>query len=175
MKILNTLLFRNIPKKEISCHNCLCGVNKFTLLTNRISSDYQRDILIINQADKEFLELKPTKRNMVLWRGIPVPNPQNYLYNEIIKCLFEKANSLKIFDKIIMPEYAYAGYEIEDAEIYSDINGIIYKINVPKGSKVSRNRFDVIFPRNSEFICKKAGEYKGRKIFDLDYILPNTI
>lgn len=164
------LLNRVNNKTEVSCHHLLHEVNLNSLFSD---SFYASHNPIIQKADKEFRELKPTEQNMTIWRGIRVPDKNSFFYNKYIQYLFDKANSLKLNDRFVMREYAYAGYTQDDAEMYASHNGIVFKINVPRGAKISRNKIDITLPRYSELICRDIEKYKYYKMYTLDYILPN--
>ena len=106
----------------------------------------------ISVTDTEFKQLPPIKKKLVLWRGIEEPSEDSKYRH----ALFEQAYNCKKGDVISMPIYAYAGKEKRIALTYAEVKAkkksIVYKIKVPKGSKVNHYGF-YNFPRYSQFEC----------------------
>ena len=73
--------------------------------------------------------------------------------------LYKKRLDIKKGETIDMKEYAYATSDIDYARGYLTNNkGILYDIEIPKGSKVSVTGAntatnEVVFPRSSKFEC----------------------
>ena len=135
----------------------------------------------IAKTDKEFKQLTPCENSMVLWRGLSAPekgakrNPR-----------YEQAYNCKTGDIICMPEYAYATNMDNVALVYAQAyiqgiyprNGIIYKIHVPKGSRIN-NSANYIFPRCSKFECLGAQDVTEKRakyrLITLRYLQPKEI
>ena len=124
---------------------------------------------IIKTTDLEFKLFKPLRKKTVLWRGIPDKTAGEPLS---VARLFNKCLNLKTGDKIMMPEYAYAS----DAKFYAEAFaksgggvGILYEIDVPKGSCISKKN---IFPRCSVFECisNEICKDKGYRHIKLKYL-----
>lgn len=103
---------------------------------------------IITKTDLDFRRLVPTEEDMHVYRCI---GEKPEFFSEYP--LYQKALNVKKGDVIMMREYAYAA----EAEAYSknflaNNRGILYDIEVPKGSRISRAG-DVVFPRSSRFEC----------------------
>lgn len=130
---------------------------------------------IISTTDKELKLFKPTKKALTLWRGIRNPKPYD---NKIFLKKFDKCKDLKEGDILTMPEYAYAAENKQYAEFYASYkDGILYEINVPKGSKIGDSHF-YIFPRASKFKCKGNELVENDRVqyhhIKLDYIPPEN-
>ena len=117
---------------------------------------------VISITDKEFKRVKPTKKELVLWRGI-----EGY---DLFKERFERSYNVKKGDIVYMPEYAFASGEKIFAEGYTGIKkGILYEIDVPKGAKLSL-KGHYIFPRYSKFECIGSEEQEKYKLIKLKYL-----
>lgn len=131
---------------------------------------------LVKQTDTEFELLKPTDRELIVWRGIPKPISDEA--SPWIKSLYQNAQNLKFGDILYMPEYAYSTDTKWLAEQFAQQNGIIYEITVPKKSKkISRGR-NYIFHRYSRFICtgtKKVSGNVNYKLIKLLYTEPENI
>ena len=131
----------------------------------------------IAQTDKEFKQLTPTDKPLVLWRGISAPLKEQKRYPR-----FENSYNCKVGDRIFMPEYAFAAEDEKTALSYalspSEQNGIIYKIIVPEGSRINEGVY-YNFPRFSIFECIKTKEItkdnQNYKLITLRYIQPEEI
>lgn len=126
----------------------------------------------IAKADLAFKQLKPTSKNMTIWRGIGKPYS---CASNMAKTKFEKTLNLKKGDVIFMPEYAYATNLKNLAEDYADDNGILYEIIVPKGSKINQSSYCYNFPRSSRFECIETKNISGKqnyRLIKLKYLNP---
>ena len=133
-------------------------------------------------TDTEFKLLKPITEEITLWRGIGEPR-HNKNFDGVP--IFEKAYNVKKEDIVVMPEYAFASAEfyypkfiMRHSTSGEGQRGILYKIEVPKGSKIYKhNHYN--FPRCSRFEClgvedisEKEGNYR---LVHLKYIKPEEI
>lgn len=133
-----------------------------TILNSDFPSLNVQDVITL--TDKEFKQLKPTKKQLTLWRGI-VPY-------SIFTERFKKSYETKKGDVVCMPEYAYSSFTKNYAEAFaksSDRKGILYEIMVPKGSKISQ-AIHCIFPRYSKFLCTDVVEKERFKLIKLKYL-----
>ena len=132
----------------------------------------------ISVTDKEFKKLPPTKKDLVLWRGIEEPSKDSKYRH----ALFERAYNCKKGDVITMPIYAYASNEIRTAlsfaEVKANKKSIVYEIQVPQDSRVNKYGF-YNFPRCSRFECLDnkdiASDNGAYKQISLKYIQPKEI
>ena len=118
----------------------------------------------ISASDKEFKMLKPTRKNLILWRGLEGCS--------VFPERFKNAYDAKVGDIVYMPGYAYASAEKWYAEGYSDRQGkrgILYEIVIPKGAKLSK-KSSYIFPRYSKFECTGVEEKEKYKLIKLKYL-----
>ena len=133
---------------------------------------------MIALTDMEFKLLKPTTEKLTLWRGVGEPKTNNP--HRISK--FDKAYNSKVGDIITMPEYAFASQEfyypkfiMRQATAVGSQRGILYKIEVPEGSKISKHTH-YNFPRNSKFECtsiKDINDAEGNyRLIEIRYIKP---
>ena len=133
----------------------------------------------IAQTDKEFKQITPTDKPLVLWRGIRPPMRNMGRFPK-----FERSYNCKAGDKIFMPEYAFAAADEQTAKEFAknffndNKNGILYKIFVPKGSKINHWAY-YNFPRFSLFECIKTKEIikdnQSYKLITLRYIQPEEV
>jgi len=154
---INKYFIKNNLKKDVLENTINMPLNKF-----------------IAQTDKEFKQLTPTEYSLVLWRGVsapPIDAKRNARYKQSYKC--------KVGDIVFMPEYAYASESENVALAFAldDVNqnGIVYKINVPKGAKIN-NGAHFIFPRCSKFECLDVQNMTENevkyKLITLNYLPP---
>lgn len=166
-------------KSRVSGGFDIHSVNKY-FIKNNLNKDVLENCInmplykFIAMTDKEFKQLTPTKESLVLWRGISAPAKsakRNPRYEQSYKC--------KAGDTICMPEYAYAS-DSENVALSHALddeyqNGIVYKINVPKGSKIN-NGAHYIFPRCSRFECLSTQDMTENevkyKLITLNYLPP---
>ena len=135
---------------------------------------------LISETDKEFEELPPISTEMTVWRGRSMHPSSKRLNRD-----FGIIAAAKEGD-IITPDncWAHAHYEraMAEAEKYSHINfedigtkkinGIIYEVVLPAGSKVSKGE-TVLMPRGANYqILEKAKEQDGGTFVKMKYILP---
>lgn len=159
-------------------HFNLTDVNKVLVGDCRDTSHLRKiyDIpKILRESDADFKCLKPTKRDMTLWRGVSRP-----LEDVPADGFFKESLYVKKGDTIRLPGYIYAAQEKETAELFSHAStdtAVIYKINVPKGAHISESGY-YVFPRNSKFVCTDTravddGTQSYQQI-TLDYIKPES-
>lgn len=104
---------------------------------------------IIAATDKDFKCYKRTDKELTLWRGI---DGAEIFQNPYMKMLIEMCKKLKSGDILRMREYAFASDEQIYAENYTQDDGILYEIIVPKGARIADD-WNYIFPRESLFLC----------------------
>lgn len=103
---------------------------------------------IITKTDFDFRRLVPIEEDMHVYRCI---GEKPEFFSEYP--LYQKALKVKKGDVIMMREYAYAAEtEAYSKNFLANNKGILYDIEVPKGSRISRAG-DVVFPRSSRFEC----------------------
>ena len=174
-------------KENVSLHGHLHGINH-----HFIHSPYPEHMNMkfmhlnmtpremISLADKEFKSLKPLEQNLNVYRCVgEKPN----FFSEYP--LYLKRLSIKKGDIIDMKEYAYATSDISYAKVYLPNNkGVLYEIEVPKGSKVSRTGIigkqdEIVFPRSSKFECLDVKQIKDINTdylhVKLKYIVPEDV
>ena len=130
---------------------------------------------VIAMTDKEFKLYKPTDKKLTLWRGICGVEMYKHPY---MKLLMAKCKKLKKGDILCMREYAYATDKKEQAQgIYTQNDGILYEITVPKGSRIADD-WNYIFPRYSKFLCTEntavKEENENYRLIKLTYLQPNS-
>ncbi len=109
---------------------------------------------MITETDCEFKELRPLEFDLHVFRCVGEKPDFFSTYK-----LYQKALDVKKGETIRMNEYAYATSDIDYAKNYiPNGRGILYEIDVPKGSKVSRigdigKCDEIVFPRCSKFKC----------------------
>ena len=124
---------------------------------------------VLRITDEEFRRLRPLKSKLTVYRGIRKPDEENgVLYNR-----FQQAINLKKGDVFYMPEYAFTVDGIEIAETYTGVNnkGILFEIELPKGTKTNRDSSYHILSRASKFEClsnEETDEYHLIKIKLID-------
>ena len=132
---------------------------------------------IIALTDKEFKALNKIKKTITVYRGISEPRETD---NPIFKKMYQDSLSLSENDIMVSRGYTFASIERRLAELFglfSNKKGILYEINVPKGSRMSQRWGEVIFPRYSKFKCvetKEINDENGKYVLKkLNYILPD--
>ena len=85
-----------------------------------------------------------------------------------------KQKTWKKGDILVTPAYVYGAVEKRVAEFfrYDDSGGLLLKMNVPKGAKVSLTNFEGIFPRYSKWLCINKEEINNGFLIELNLILP---
>ena len=168
-------LISQTNKESVSLHGHLNGINHhfinspnpksmdevffFTKLTPR---------QMITKTDIEFKRLKPTEEPLKVYRAI---GKKPEFFSEYP--LYQKRLNIKKGDIIDMKEYSYATSDFSYASVYMTNNqGIMYEINIPKGSGISRVgagfNNEIVFPRSSKFKCTGTEKIKDDKN---DYLL----
>ncbi len=116
---------------------------------------------MISMTDFEFKRLKPLDQNLNVYRAI---GEKPEFFSEYK--LYKKAKDIKKGDVMMMREYAYATSDPSYAQVYLTNNkGILYEIDVPEGSRISRkgiigSQDEVVFPRASKFECTDVKQIK---------------
>ena len=116
---------------------------------------------MISRTDFEFKIIAPTDQKIVAYRCIgEKPN----FFREY--GLYKKSLNVKKGDTVVMNEYAYATSDLSYANTYmTNRRGILYEIEIPEGSKVSRTgygvRNEIVFPRSSRFKCIDTEKIKN--------------
>lgn len=163
-------------KESVSLHGYLNGINNhFINSGNPKNMNIKTNIMdpdmtpreIISLTDMEFKKLKPTEKTLNVIRCI---GEKPDFFSEYK--LYKKRLDIKKGDVIDMKEYAYATSNKTYATGYLTNNrGIMYEIEVPKNSRVSRTGNDtcdeIVFPRSSKFECIGTVQIKDA---DKDYL-----
>ena len=148
----------------------------------RRSVEFGKDL--IEQIDEEFKNLPPLEKDCIGYRG-RAENP-----------LIKRANyDFEIMDEaqegdIVVPDlgYSYASFDRYTASVFGGHGARIYKpdgslgrvlnykIHIPKGAKVSRNKEhggEFIMPRGAQYkILNKQTSADGSVYVEMEYILP---
>ena len=112
--------------------------------------------LIKNNDLVQKLLSKPIKHDIVLWRGIT--NPDRFEDTpKYLEKMFKKCSNLKKGDVFYMPEYSFWSDNKNLALNYALNNGILYELQIPKGTKIFEKIYP-IFQRASKFSCIKNTE-----------------
>ena len=158
---------------NLSNINCYLLGSKNAVLWN---ANYRDIPEIIRNTDTEFRYLRPTKEDLILWRGVAKPIDDIAYINDV----FNKSMNLKKGDLIRLPGYIFADSNIKTAKEFGQIStnsAILYKINAPAGSRIYRSGC-FIFPRDSKFVCTDnitmSEKNKPYQLISLDYIKPET-
>ena len=153
-------LLTPLNKTSVSLHEELNGINHFFI--SGANPKYMDSIFnnsgltprdMIKRADTEFKRLNPTEETLNVFRCI---GEKPDFFSEYK--LYQKRLNTNSGDIINMREYAYATSDISYAKVYMPSKkGILYEIEIPKGSKISRKgtgkNDEVVFPRSSKFEC----------------------
>lgn len=155
---------------SVSMHGRLNGINHFfvTGANPKYMDSNVREMVRV--TDMEFKELRPTEKILNVTRCI---GEKPDFFSEYK--LYAKRLGIKKGDIIDMKEYPYSSSNEFYARGYLGNNrGIVYEIEVPKGSRVSRTGNEqcdeVVFPRSSKFECLKTERIKDN---DNDYLKVN--
>lgn len=176
-------IIRQTNKESVSLHGHLNGINHH-FINSPSPENMNKDFMgigtpreMISLTDIEFKNLKPTEKPLKVIRCI---GEKPDFFSEYK--LYKKRLDIKAGDIIDMKEYAYATSNKSYASGYLTNNrGIMYEIDVPKGSRVSRTGNEtcgeVVFPRSSKFECTGTEQVKDTDnnylIVKLRYIQPN--
>ncbi len=168
-------LLKQTTKESVSLHGQLNGINHhFIHCHNPKSMDevfFSTKLTprqMITKTDIEFKRLKPTEEPLKVYRAI---GKKPEFFSEYP--LYQKRLNIKKGDIIDMKEYSYATSDFSYASVYMTNNqGIMYEINIPKGSGISRVgagfNNEIVFPRSSKFKCTGTEKIKDDKN---DYLL----
>lgn len=144
----------------------LMGLDNSYLSSGNLNHIVKQNDLVQN------LELKRTKKDMVLWCGIENPSTYEGERFSYVKNLFNKCINLKKGDIFHMPEYSFWSNNKSVALIYAkpkstvEEQGLVYELRVPKGSEVYENSHH-IFRRYSKFLCTDNQKVvDGNKIYN---------
>ena len=177
-------LIRQKGNESVGYHGYLNGINHYFInpgypkamdeifpFTNKTPRE------MIWKTDFDFKSLLPTEQPLKVFRAIG-KKPDFFSESK----LYNKRLQTKPGDIIDMKEYAYATSDISYANRYLTNNqGILYEINIPTGSRVSRRgnigtNDEIVFPRSSKFRCTKVDHVKNSEEdyykISLDYIQP---
>lgn len=166
-------VIRQTNKESVSLHGDLNNINHHFINApnpknmNEIAVNEMTPREMIRLTDMEFKELKPTEKTLNVFRCIGEKPDFFYEYK-----LYNKRLGVKKGDIIDMKEYPYATSNKNYATGYLTNNhGIVYEIEVPKGSRVSRTGNEtcdeIVFPRSSKFECTGTEHIKDS---DNDYL-----
>lgn len=177
-------VIRQTNNESVSLHGYLNGINHHFITSpnpkhmnvNFMNLD-KTPREMIRLTDMEFKELKPTEKTLNVFRCI---GEKPDFFSEYK--LYKKRLGIKKGDLIDMKEYSYATSNKSYATGYlSNNRGIMYEIEVPKGSRVSRTGNEtcdeIVFPRSSKFECTGTEQIKDNDSdflrVKLRYIQPN--
>ena len=169
-------VIRQTNKDSVSLHGYLNGINHHFInpwnpqsmnLKTNFTNPNMTPREIISLTDMEFKELKPTEKTLHVIRCI---GEKPDFFSEYK--LYQKRLGIKKGDVIDMKEYSYATSNKSYATGYLTNNrGIMYEIEVPKNSRVSRTGNEtcdeIVFPRSSQFECIGTERIKDS---DKDYL-----
>ena len=119
---------------------------------------------VIRITDENFKRFRSLEKKLTVYRGIRMPDKDNgVLYNR-----FQQVLNLKKGDTFYMPEYAFTGC-IETAETYTGVNnkGILFEIELPRGTKTNMESSYHVLPRASKYECvsnEETDEYYFVKV-----------
>ena len=119
---------------------------------------------VIRITDEDFKRFRPLRNKLTVYRGIRMPDKDNgVLYSR-----FQQAINLKKGDTFYMPEYAFTA-AIETAENYTGVNnkGILFEIELPRGTKTNMESSYHVLPRASKYECvsnEETDEYYFVKV-----------
>lgn len=180
-------LLKNSNQTSVKLHGYLNGINHH-LVTGASPKNMDKEFMslgltprdMITLTDIEFKTLKPTTETIHAFRSI---GEKPDFFSEYK--LYKKRLDIKNGETIDMKEYAYATSDIDYARGYLTNNkGILYDIEIPKGSKVSVTGAntatnEVVFPRSSKFECVGKEHVKDANNdyvkVNLKYIVPQDI
>lgn len=180
-------VIRQSNRESVSLHGELHGINHHFILSpypEHMNMKFMNTGLtpreMISLADTEFKTLKPLEQNLNVYRCV---GEKPDFFSEYP--LYLKRLGVKKGDIIDMKEYAYATSDISYAKVYMPNNrGVLYEIEVPKGSKVSRTGIigkqdEIVFPRSSKFECTDVKHIKDGDTdclhVKLKYIVPEDV
>lgn len=166
-------VIRPTNKESVSLHGYLNGINHHFINSpypKHMDMKFVEDMTpreMITTTDFEFKSLKQTTEKITAFRCIGEKPEFFSEYN-----LFKKRLGIKKGDVIDMKEYAYATSDISYAKGYlTNDRGILYEIEIPEQSQVSRTGFgiknEIVFPRSSKFECLDVKKIKDK---DKDYL-----
>lgn len=176
-------LLKQSKKDCVSLHGHLNGINHH-FISRANPADLDKEFFatkitprkMISRTDFEFKTITPTDQKIVAYRCIGEKPDFFREYG-----LYKKSLNVKKGDTVVMNEYAYATSDLSYANAYMpNRRGILYEIEIPEGSKVSRTgygvRNEIVFPRSSRFTCTGTEKIKNDKeeylLVKLQYIKP---
>ena len=138
------------------------------ILAGKNSNDYNIVISLplITKMD-EIFNKSTTTTGMTVWRGA-----SNNEVSRILSTTNKKSLNDIVGSEIPMPIYTSTTRNSDIGKEFADKNGIVYEINLPKGSKalaldnISRvtNEYEVLLGRNSKFIVDSVDTSKSPTI-----------
>ncbi len=115
---------------------------------------------VIAKTDIAIRNSKPLKEDTVFYRGIQIDERDTTPYNRL-----NSVKKLNQGDTYTTPGYDYVTKMFSLAEFYSKENGkgVLFEINVPKGTKVLRAGSGYVLPRGSKFECVASEDLSSYK------------
>jgi len=141
------------------------------LRLGKLSDKAMKEIKIMDQGLEK---CPPLSAETIVYRG--VCGCENYHPNYQYICDF--IENIKpgaiITDKayVSVTPNTYCGCFRQFGHQAVSSNGYIFKIKLPKGTKIAMNGDEGVLPRNSQFKVIKVYEVDGVKVADLEYLLP---
>lgn len=169
----------SIPNCEVSMHHDIDSMNHLIrgvgkLKTGNVGIRKMEGGYIAVCVDNEFARLAPLDKDCIGYRG--VQRGMNEFRDEPYRIV----SNAKVGD-IIIPDQGcgYAAHSIDLAEKCVGKQGMLYKILIPKGARVSRNMEhggEILMPRGAEYkLISKQVRPDGKMDVTLEYILPKSI
>lgn len=161
-------LLKQSKKDCVSLHGYLNGINHHFIsraypenLDKEFFATHKTPRQMITKTDFEFKTIAPTDQKIIAYRCI---GEKPEFFSEY--SLYKKSLNVQKGDTVVMREYAYATSDLSYANVYMpNGRGILYEIEIPEGSKVSRTgygvRNEIVFPRSSRFTCTGTEKIKN--------------
>ncbi len=128
----------------------------------------------IKSIDTDFKYLPKLENDIVLWRGIPKYHPLQTSYFNV---LYNNIESLNRGDIYVNRAYMFGAVQKLTAEVFRHNwydEGLLIKMDIPKGAQVSLTDFEGIMPRYSKWICLNKEPIENGYLVELEYIPPDN-
>ena len=171
---------KNLTKKELTqvsafdisdVNNYLIG-SKYTnkeRITRLLKPDTVEEI--IAKTDIAIKNSEPLKQDTVFYRGVQVDKRDTTPLNRL-----NQIKELNSGDTFSTPVYDFVTKVFSLAEYYSKENkkGVLFEINVPKGTKLLRAGGGFVLPRGAKFECISNENHTNYKYITVNYLKNKT-